>query len=147
MLRVQRRPKSPPAGACRKIRLYPSAVDRLTLNEWFGAARWTYNKSLEYINSKKAEDSSYTVNSDTKQELRDHFTTRAAMERHPEIDWEPILRVPVTVRQSAVDDLIKAYNSNFAKRILNPDHKFEFKFRSKKHSERETIRIDCQSIQ
>ncbi|HUP79804.1 MAG TPA: hypothetical protein VM260_14725 [Pirellula sp.] len=53
------------------------------------------------------------------------------------------MSVPVHVRQYAIDDLMLAYKSNLSKLAINPDHKFEIKFQSKKHSERETIHIDC----
>jgi putative transposase len=103
-----------PAGKVRKIRVYPNAEQRATLQKWFGAARWTYNCCLDAIKadraflSNKAALRAVAVNNDS-----------VAATDNP---W--LLEAPHEVRAGAMDDLLDGYASNFAKCRKNPDRKF-----------------------
>ncbi len=45
----------PEADITRKIRLFPNPKQKQILLNWFGAARWTYNKCLDSVEIDQTE--------------------------------------------------------------------------------------------
>ena len=116
--------KKPPANRSRKIRLYPSLEVVRCLKQWFGSVRKTYNWVLS---TAQAEGFAPT----NVPELRKRFVTAASI---PD-DFKYLLETPKHVRDGALDDLSIAFKTNFEKQKVNPDHKFQVAFRSKKESQ------------
>lgn len=86
-----------------------------------GAARWLYNAALAAVREKRVPLNlkalrALLLNSDSD-----------AMKQHA---W--LRDVPYDVRDEAIRDLVKAYQSNLAKKKKNPNHTFDLKFRSRK---------------
>jgi len=96
----------------RKVRLYPTADERVVLRKWIGTARWTYNECLANTNKGIAKN---------KKALRATCLNEDA--KLPE--W--VYETPYDVRDEAMNDLLKAFKTCFAK-----DDKFQMKFRSKR---------------
>ena len=96
----------------RKVRLYPTADERLQLRKWIGTARWTYNECLANTNKGVAK---------TKKSLR----AKCLNEDASLPEW--VYETPYDVRDEAMNDLLKAFVTCFAK-----DEKFQMKFRSKR---------------
>ena len=124
------RVKKPPAESCRKIRVYPTPAQKEVLMEWFGCARWTYNRTVELIREGTVRD---------KGKLRAICVNNDNFEGKPGMEW--VLKTPHPVRDAAMIDVLKAYDSNFAKETGKP---FEIKFRSKKQPQ-ESIEIRATS--
>jgi putative transposase len=103
----------------RKYRLYPTTKQKQTLNEWFGAARWSYNAALGAINNKEA-----TYNRSL---LRRRFVNKDGPDTP---DWA--LKTPYDIRGDAIIDLIKAHKST--KALLKAGHckQYTMRFRSRK---------------
>lgn len=121
--------KKPPAGKTKKIRLYPTQSQRHTLNQWFGTVRWTYNQVLDGVMNKGMKRN--------KKELRAAYVNN---DNFSDKSW--VLQTPYDVRDEAMNDVLKAYQSNEAKKKKNkPDHEYKIKFRSKKYSVSESIVI------
>jgi putative transposase len=92
------------------------------LRKWFGDARYTYNACLTLCESDKAN--------------RNAKALRAAIvasEAVPE-DKRWLLDTPYNIRDGAVNDLLEAYKTNFAKRKKDAKHTFHMRFRSRKAS-------------
>lgn len=106
-----------PAGKAIKVRLYPNSEQKSTLAKWFGTARWTYNKCLDVIEKEKVPKK--------KKDLRakclnsENFTDEKTK-------W--VLETPYDIRDEAMNDLLKAYTSTFAR----GDEKFKMKYKTKK---------------
>lgn len=107
----------------KKIRLYPNRSEREKLDNWFGAARWTYNECLKAIYKLQ-------MPLDVKV-LRAHALNKEAIADKP---W--LKKTPYDVRDGALRDLIKAFDSNFAKGAP-----FQIKLRKKKRLTSESIVI------
>jgi putative transposase len=116
----------------RKIRVYPNNTQRVTLGEWFGTARWTYNQCLRAL---KTEGSSFKPNRSGG--LREAIVNDVNYVQTNA--W--VLNTPRDIRAGAYQDLLNAYASNFALRQKNPDHTFAMSFRSRK-SVQEQIYVD-----
>ena len=50
-----------------------------------------------------------------------------------------VLQTPYDIRDEGMNDLLKAYASNFAKRAKNPNFTFEVRYRSKKKAQQESV--------
>ena len=144
-----------PAGKVKKIRLFPTKEQRQVLNNWFGTARWTYNQVLagmmedwkkykravnvlekgEVPFDKKKLKAEYITFNRTK--LRARFINNELFEG---TDNAWVIDTPYDVRDEAMIDVLKAYESNFAKLRKVPEHHFKLKFRSK-HAESQAITI------
>ena len=98
----------------RRIRVYPSGEQQRILKEWFGVARLTYNSCLAAINAGMPREI---------EALRSYFLNNRP---DPLPLW--VTAVPYDVRDEAMKDLLKAYESNFA---AGKPH-FKIRFRSKK---------------
>jgi hypothetical protein len=115
--------KKEPVGKARKIRLYPTGNVLQHLHDWFGAARWTYNRCLEAV--KKG----VPLN---KKALREHCVNQSFIDAHPEFKW--LNDTPYDIRDEGMNDLLKAYKFCFSK-----GEKFEIRFRSKKKTSCEAL--------
>jgi putative transposase len=103
------------------VRLYPTSKQRTVLAQWFGAARWTYNQCLhgaekEQVPKKKKALRAYCIND--------------APHVRQKVSW--LLETPYDVRDEAMNDLLKAYDTAFA--LLKKKHTrhFEMKPRTRK---------------
>lgn len=106
------------AEKSKKIRLYPNPKQRETLNKWFGTARWTYNQCLNGIQKEGIPRK--------KKNLRAKYLNE---ENYKNTDNRWVLETPFDIRDEAMHDVLKAYNSNFAK---GKEHVFQIKFKKKK---------------
>lgn len=134
--KLQKKPPKPPAARARKIRLYPTEDEKSTLLQWIGTARWTYNKCLELIQEKRVPRD--------KKELRARVITKKAILGMGDKSW--VLETPCGVRDEAVSDVLKAYKSAFARRRRDGVN-FRLKWRSRKHSEQESVVIHARCWQ
>jgi IS605 OrfB family transposase len=121
--KTKKNSNKPPAGKTRKIRLYPNKSEREKLDKWFGAARWTYNECLRAV---------YDLNLPLNLEVLRNF----ALNNEAIVDKPWLKETPYDVRDEALRDLIKAFDSNFAKGAP-----FKIKFRKKKRLTSESIVI------
>ena len=124
--------KKPPVTVVDTVRLYPNKKQQQTLRKWFGAARWTYNRSVHALNENfksKEKEGSLTI-----KDLRNLCVNRKAFPTviDPDSREAGILEVPYEVRDNGMRDARKALASNLAKCKKDPSHKFKLSFRSKK---------------
>jgi putative transposase len=116
---------------CRKVRLWFTREEQVKLRQWFGTARFMYNKALVAYQNKEVK---MTLDS-----LKSAFGSGITLAQNKSERW--ILDVPSKIRTGALRDLLKAYESNMEK-----GEKFQLRFRSRKDGdqsialERETIR-------
>ena len=87
-----------------KIRVYPSKIQKQTLDKWFGASRFIYNSILHYL--KNTDKPSYS-----KKFLRSKFINNSVYETQHK--W--MLDIPYDVRDEALSDILHNYKSNFSK--------------------------------
>ena len=113
-----------------RIRLFPTPEQNQVLKRWFGTARWTYNRCLDAVKRRGVKRSKKT--------LRAECLNRDAFEG-TNLIW--VLETLYDVRDEAMNDVLKAYQTNFAKRQKNPEHNFEVYCRCKKKSTQEAIVI------
>ena len=101
----------------RKIRVYPNKEQRAILDQWFGASRFAYNKTVEYLRQP-----------DTKAQWKSIKTGLL----HSLPGWSK--EVPYQIKSVAMRDCCQAVSS--AKKKFSQTGKFnEVKFRSKKHGD------------
>jgi len=105
------------ANCTRKIRIFPSPEDKAKLTQWLGCHRVVYNRALAFAN--KTKNRNYT-----------EMGKRFVASRNIKEKW--LLECPQVIRSVAIRDLRAAFDSNFAKMAINPEHHFELKFKSKK---------------
>jgi putative transposase len=113
--------------------LYPDKETKQQLKKWFGCVRSTYNWALASV---KDDD---TINKTSLPDLRKLFVNRDAIPTNKRY----LLDTPKHVRDGAIADIVNSYKSNFAKKKINPNHKFDIKFRSKKEIQAITIPHDA----
>jgi putative transposase len=120
-------PEKPPPGKAKRIRVYPTTEEQEKLKRWIGTARWTYNECLKAIQNEGVARS--------KKALR----ARALNEGTIVALNKPWLHdTPYDVRDAAMDDLLKAYASGFARR-KNDKKSFKLGLRSRKTAFQESI--------
>src|SRR5271156_208159 len=138
----------PLAGKTKLIRLFPTPSQRATLAQWFGMARWTYNKCValsreRYEEFTKAEEerkakfkgrkftpSKYKASSKKlKQECRNLFVNNSAFTQD---ELKYVQKTPTDVRDEGKTDFFKAVKSTIALKTVVGFSKFDMKFRSKK---------------
>ena len=106
----------------RKLRVFPTKQQKEKLKQWFGAARWTYNKCVEVQRSGALMGKSLTENAKL---LRSRFLKQEVL--NDDKAW--LQAIPFDVRDEALRDCLKAIDSTLA----NPKVRhFEMKFRSLK---------------
>ncbi len=116
----------PPTGKAILYHLYPTSDQKKSLQQWFGVARWTYNKFLDVIknlNKKKC-----------KKVLRAHCLNKEVFDRDDMKTFKWALDVHYDVRDEAMSDVFKAYKPNLAKGV-----KFDIQFRSKKDKQQSVV--------
>jgi hypothetical protein len=125
-----KKPKGPPAENCKKIKLYPTPKEKEILNKWMGTARWTYNQCLYAIKTNGIEK--------TEKDLR-AYCTNGNSKIVQENKW--VLDTPYEIRDQAMKDLLKAYNTCFS-----VGNKFQMKYKKKKER-KESIVIRKKTLQ
>lgn len=101
----------------RKIRVYPTQEQKKILDNWFGASRFTYNKTVEFLKQP-----------DTKAQWKSIKTDLL----HAMPDW--LKEVPYQIKSVAIRDCCQAVSN--AKKKFKQTGKFqEVKFRSKKRGD------------
>lgn len=103
--------------AAKRIRIYPTAVQKKIFRQWFGASRYVYNKTVEYLNQPK--------------ELREKHWMRAALKILPALE-EWAAGIPYQVKKIAIRDAYQAL-INGCKKHRKTGETFELKFRSRKN--------------
>jgi hypothetical protein len=115
-----------PAEKSIMFRLYPSKFQRKDLNKWFGTARWTYNQVVASLRASPHDPSKYAV----VKKLRNDFVNKKNSNNEENFADKPwVTKTPYDIRDAALDDVVKAYTSNLAKK----DNKnFDIVFKKKK---------------
>lgn len=90
------------------------------MNEWFGAARYTYNKCIDHLK----ENGSLDI-----QDLRSKFINRQNLKETKD-QW--LLRTPYEIRDFVTQELRTSLKGCFTKKNKGQITKFDFKFRSRK---------------
>jgi len=96
-----------------------------TLKKWFGTARWTYNQCLQAVEKENVAKK--------KKNLRGRCLNKEAFEgggKEEENKW--VLETPYDIRNEAMNDLLKAYKTNFSLQKNRTNKAFKIKFKSKK---------------
>lgn len=98
----------------RKIRIYPDRAQRSLIRKWFGAARYVYNKTVEYLKEPGTKASFFAIKGDLLSDLP---------------DW--CSEVPYQIKSIAVRDACQAVKA--AKRKYQATGKFnQVRFKSRK---------------
>jgi putative transposase len=106
----------------RKIRIFPTALQRNTLRRWFDGVRWTYNQCVEYLRG--------TTGRVAIKDLRERSSKN---EQVCSMGRKDLLDIPYGVRDEGVRDAYKARGAALAKIKLGKNKtKFELHFRRKK---------------
>ena len=101
----------------RKIRVYPTQEQKKILNNWFGASRFAYNKTVEFLKQPDTKAQWKSIKTDLLHEM-------------PE--W--LKEVPYQIKSIAIRDCCQAVSN--AKKKFKQSGKFqEVKFRSKKRGD------------
>lgn len=121
----------------RKIKLDVSAEQKALLMQWFGAARWTYNKCVESVQVKKE------LSKATKSALRQRWMNSDVL-KNGEFKWA--LDVPYEIRDTGVLDFVAARKAEFSKKRKAGESgaqhtNAKYQFRSKKDPNGESIHI------
>jgi putative transposase len=95
--------------------VYPNKEQKEKLNMWFGTARWTYNQVVAAIQSGTKL---------SKKDLRATCVNNTNFKGNKQ--W--VTKTPYDIRDEAMNDVLKAYSTNFALKRKN----FTIGFRSKK---------------
>lgn len=110
----------------RKIKIYPTTIQKKMFKQWIGTTRYVYNKSLYAI--KTEESTKYNF-----QSLRNRFVThkRLSGEINPEVqDWE--LKTPKDIRAECLRDLVKAFSTTISNLKCGNISRFNMQYRKKK---------------
>jgi len=98
------------------IRLYPTAAQRAMFRRWFGASRYVYNKTVEYLKTIKGRRGAWTE------------ISKLIMADLP--DWAN--EIPYQIKKIAVKDACDAY-TNEKKKAKKNGKPFNLSFRSRKN--------------
>ena len=101
----------------RKIRVYPNKEQKKTLNNWFGASRFAYNKTVEFLKHPDTKAQWKSIKTDLMHDMPEWFK-----------------EVPYQIKSVAIRDCCQAVSN--AKKKFKQTGKFqEVKFRSKKRGD------------
>ncbi|ODQ75231.1 hypothetical protein LIPSTDRAFT_241400 [Lipomyces starkeyi NRRL Y-11557] len=114
-------------GKVRRFRVYASTKPKETLRKWFCTARWTYNQCSDAVEKKEIAR--------TKKDLRAAFLNKEAINKMGKL-WD--LETPYDIRDAAMDDFLKAYDSAHA-RYKKDNKVFKIKHHLRTKSRRESI--------
>ena len=117
-----------------KLQVYPDPEQKIILDKWFGASRFVYNKCLGYINKEcSLKQPDFKLSSIlNKKHLRSKFINNP----NYKIDNNWMLEIPYDIRDESMRDLLKNYNSNFAKKT-----KFQLNYKRLKEGKCNSINI------
>lgn len=140
----------------RKLRMRLTKDQKKLLTKWMGSARFTYNRCLAAVKndgfkmnlsllrqrfvSESLRQRSGKLPPDKYAQER-NFEVGAFVAEHP---W--LLDTPQCIRENAIRDLIKADESNTAKRQKNPDHTWELHFRQRTQPSGWTVAVSPKAI-
>ena len=113
--------KETAVNSSRKVRLYPNNKQKNCISQMVGCYRKTWNLALNGI-----KNEGLNINAI---ELRNKYVTNKNL---PE-DLKYLSKVPCHVRECAIFELVNAYKIEFNKQELDKNHKFDIKYKSKKH--------------
>lgn len=120
----------------RKVKLYPSNNQRKILKEWFGCARFVYNRTIEMLN----QNFENGVKNPTCIEYK---KINNIDKKDQENRWQRI--VPRHIRDEAIQDAYNALSSNIAKKRINQNHHFTLHFKKRK-APSDSIHIDKTAV-
>ena len=127
-------PVKPPPVGMHKVRIYPTTEQKATIKSWIGAARWTYNRVVAYLNDPETKDHR------TIKDLRTHSVNNEMITKTKK-NW--IGSIPYDVRDEGLRDAHKAVGSNLAKQRIRKkkglSHSFKMKYRYKKRAHQESV--------
>jgi putative transposase len=106
----------------KKIKLYPSRIQRKILIEWFNTSRYVYNKVLHGIINENDKVNKFN--------LRNKYVSWNGGNEYIKA-FE--INTPKTIRQESVYDLCKAYKTCFSQLKSGLINKFNLNYKSKKN--------------
>jgi putative transposase len=109
----------------KRIRLFPDKNQKDTLKEWFGITRWFYNRTIDYIETRRQNNESFQTFQTVRNNLRNKETRKFDI---PE--WINH-KLPSKVIVGAIEDCCNAYKSSFAK-YKSSKNPFTIHYRTKK---------------
>jgi putative transposase len=114
----------------KKIRIFPTLKQKAKYEEWFGTARWTYNRCIDFYKNKAAMMPPGVSPSVSKTELREFCVNNDADATHGHEYW--LFRTPSTIRSDVVGDFCSAIKGNHTKQKKGTLKTFEMHYRTKK---------------
>lgn len=111
--------RPPTVTRAQRFKLKTTTTQRKVIKEWFGCARWSYNKAVELLK----------VRSHTLKELRSILVNNNS----PKVVENPwLLNTPYDIRDYAVKEACNAYKQGITRVKNGVIPRFNLKFRSKK---------------
>jgi putative transposase len=89
----------------RKVKVYPTPLQRTTLKKWFGIARWVYNRCVHEV-----RNNACGINLKA---LRDRIINKDTYAYYHQCHWH--LDYNYDLKNEVIRDFVKNYKSNFAK--------------------------------
>ena len=114
-----------------KVLMLPTRQQKIELKRCFAVARHAYNFANARIREEGGARASFM-------DLRNEWT------KQPPLPWasQKETMVATRIQQLAIKQCVDAYTSNYARRKLEPQHKFEVKYRSLRSTQTEAIDIE-----
>ena len=125
---------------CRKIRFYPTSIQKKNLHNFFGAHRYLYNKTISYFNNRKEGDT-FSCNLATMRPLI-MKNNKDINEGDPEL-W--LKEIPYDTRQLSIKNALSSIKSSFELLKNKVIKKFHHKFKSKKDN-KQTFYVDHRAL-
>jgi putative transposase len=122
----------------RKIRIYPTKEQKLLFNKCFGAHRYFYNKTVDYIENN--DNVKYSLASIRPKIMKSDKDLVVSVNK--EI-WQK--NVPYDTRQLAINEAIQSYKTSFTLLKKKINKFFKIKFKSKKDN-RQIFNVDKRAI-
>ena len=116
-----------------KILMLPTSIQRKEINRCFRVSRFAFNWANECVREGLEQPNHYA--------LRNKFRANNIMGTLDYANTDAT-RVSSNIASRAIQQLTDAYASNYAKRKVNPAHRFHVKYRSARKTQTETIIID-----
>jgi len=107
----------------RKIKINPTKAQKLMLNKFSGAARFTYNACVKSVNDKTHKNNKFI--------LRNAFVTTKDNDFFENKQW--LTATPKVVRQQAAFEAVKNFKSAFSNLRNKNIDKFKVRFKSLRH--------------
>lgn len=126
----------------KRLKLTPDDVERRIIEEWIGASRFIYNQCVrEY----KRVFHGVTPMPSMTNVFRPHMRDFVDLKVKRKNKW--LSAVPGNVIRHAIEDFVKAWDSNIAKKFKRlkkgENFSFDMHFRSKKYAVQETISVNA----